>query len=289
MTIQTVNLGSAPTGAGGDTFRSTGTKMNENFTNWAHAASRMVGDAEGNVMEVGAFGLGLLRSPNPPQTAIKNSFVSNTGASGIFPYGSYALINYNTTSYSVAIGARDYPAGRLSYYVKQDGVWSSVIDVRDTRNTTVDGNGFIKAASPVIKLFANKIEANEEAFEQNPTFEKVGVGHYLLKNTEGFSDNGWYIEMPKDANGNVLVAVQYQQLEDDTIEVKTFAKKFDEETGDIVPNFEKPRDIPVGRWIDIRLKALPQPEIKISDTPIDFQPTNLAQAVAEVLRDDSEQ
>ena len=87
----------------------------------------------------------------------------------------------------------------------------------------------------------------------------------------------------------LLVAVQYQQLEDDTIEVKTFAKKFDEETGDIVPNFEKPCDIPVGRWIDIRLKALPQPEIKISDTPIDFQPTNLAQAVAEVLRDDSEQ
>ncbi|HGH3625091.1 TPA: hypothetical protein ACJK69_003055, partial [Acinetobacter baumannii] len=157
-----------------------------------------------------------------------------------------------------------------------------------TGNTTVDSNGFIKKASPIIRLFTDEIEPNEEALEQEPVFEKVNVGHYLLKNTEGFSDDGWYIEMPKDANGNVLVAVQYQQLEDDTIEVKTFAKKFDEETGDIVPNFEKPRDIPVGRWIDIRLKALPQPEIKISDTPIDFQPTNLAQAVAEVLRDDPE-
>ncbi|MFP0390118.1 hypothetical protein ACJ6IV_19765, partial [Acinetobacter nosocomialis] len=58
MTIQTVNLGSAPTGAGGDTFRSTGAKMNENFTNWTHAASRYVGTAAGNVMEVGAFGVG---------------------------------------------------------------------------------------------------------------------------------------------------------------------------------------------------------------------------------------
>ncbi|HCE0048227.1 TPA: hypothetical protein NEM68_000314, partial [Acinetobacter baumannii] len=58
MTIQTVNLGSAPTGAGGDTFRSTGAKVNENFTNNTHAASRYVGTAAGNLMEVGAYGLG---------------------------------------------------------------------------------------------------------------------------------------------------------------------------------------------------------------------------------------
>ncbi|MFX4646911.1 hypothetical protein ABTB84_19325, partial [Acinetobacter baumannii] len=58
MTIQTVNLGTAPTGAGGDTFRSTGAKINENFTNNNHAASRYVGTATGNVMEVGAFGFG---------------------------------------------------------------------------------------------------------------------------------------------------------------------------------------------------------------------------------------
>ncbi|MGQ4637342.1 phage tail fiber protein [Acinetobacter junii] len=260
MAIQTINLGTAPTGAGGDTFRSTGAKMNENFTNWSHAASRYVGDAEGNVMEVGAFGLGLLRSPNPPQIAIKNSFVSNTGASGIFPYGSYALINYNTTSYSVAIGARDYPAGRLSYYVKQDGIWSSVIDVRDTRNTTVDSNGFIKSASPVVQLFADKIAANEEASEQNPVFEKVDIGHYLIKNTLGFAKEGWWIEVPTDANGNRICAVEYQTLENGDLEIKTFKKKLNEE-GDIVANLDAPIDIPNNangepRWIDVRLNSI---------------------------------
>lgn len=58
MTIQTVNLGTAPTGAGGDTFRSTGAKMNENFTDPSHAASRYVGMDKTFVMEVGAFGVG---------------------------------------------------------------------------------------------------------------------------------------------------------------------------------------------------------------------------------------
>ena len=38
--------------------------MNENFTNNTHAASRYVGTAAGNVMEVGAFGLGNTRNSN---------------------------------------------------------------------------------------------------------------------------------------------------------------------------------------------------------------------------------
>lgn len=283
MTIQTVNLGTAPTGAGGDTFRSTGAKMNENFTNPSHAASRYVGTAAGNVMEVGAFGLrkyledvygwGLSTGVtaggvNLALTLLKSETEGST------------LILPTTNAYDPIFRSRKST---------NQAEWSDFYTFYTTKNTIKDSNGFLKGASPVIKLFAEKIEPNEEALEQEPLFEKVDVGHYLLKNTEGFSDNGWYIEMPKDANGNVLVAVQYQQLEDNTIEFKTFAKKFDEETGDIVPNLEKPRDIPAGRWIDIRLKALPQPEIEISNTPADFQPTNLAQAVAEALKDDSEQ
>lgn len=283
MTIQTGNLGTAPSGAGGDTFRSFATKMNENFTNNTHAASRYVGTAAGNVMEVGAFGLrkyledvygwGLSTGVtaggvNLALTLLKSETEGST------------LILPTTNAYDPIFRSRKST---------NQAEWSDFYTFYTTKNTIKDSNGFLKGASPVIKLFAEKIEPNEEALEQEPIFEKVDVGHYLLKNTEGFSDDGWYIEMPKDANGNVLVAVQYQQLKDNTIEVKTFAKKFDEETGDIVPNLEKPRDIPSGRWIDIRLKALPQPEIEISKTPSDFQPTNLAQAVAEALKDDAEQ
>lgn len=300
MAIQTINLGTAPSGAGGDTFRSTGTKVNENFTNSTHAASRYVGVAAGNLMEVGAFGVGLTQdtryvSPSEDISNLPNGMycIENGGHSGI-------LIRQSTSSGRNLLGILGFPSDpntSAPFYYKINLANGKTLQSQQaykyifhtTQNTITDSNGFIKAASPVAQLYADKIAANEEASEQNPIFEKVNTGHYLLKNTEGFSDDGWYIEMPKDANGNVLVAVQYEQLEDNTIEVKTFAKKFDEETGDIVPNLEKPRDIPTGRWIDIRLKALPQPEIEISKTPADFQPTNLAQAVAEALKDDSEQ
>ena len=72
--------------------------------------------------------------------------------------------------------------------------------------------------------------------------------------------------MPKDANGNVLVAVVYEQLDNNDISVKTYAKMFDEETGDIVANTAKPRDIPATRWIDLRLQALPQDDTQPLDT-----------------------
>jgi hypothetical protein len=40
-------------------------------------------------------------------------------------------------------------------------------------------------------------------------------------------------------------------------------------------------DIPEGRWIDIRLHEVP--EEPMSETPVEFQPTNLSEAVAAAM------
>lgn len=315
MAKQTIDQGTAPTGAGGDTFRSGSAKLQANddeiynylgdgtnLNKLGTAAFKNTGTQAGNVMEVGAFGLG------------GNSELYAGGRDNFFNFHKSKSGFFFTNTDQIDINGKEIPnyAGYIVSSLQDGGFFAlgasttnnrvfavrglgdsayplELLDLLHDGNTIKDSNGFIKGASPVIQLFSDKISANQEALEQEPTYEKVDVGHYLIKNTLGFSELGWYIEMPKDANGNVLVAVQYEQLEDQTIEVKTFAKKFDEETGDIVPNLEKPRDIPSGRWIDIRLKALPQPEIEISKTPADFQPTNLAQAVKEALKNDSEQ
>lgn len=290
MTIQTANLGTPPSGVGGDTFRSAAAKYNENFSNNEHAASRLVGTQAGNVMEVGAFGLGSASKDISANTVKENGFYQNSDlVAGGYQWGSYIEVKGGSIGGGGQIYFGAVDSNLIYARTRYSNTWGEFKLLRHTGNTTTDSNGFIKDASPIVKVFAEKIEPNEEALSQEPIFEKVDVGHYLLKNTEGFSDDGWYIEMPKDANGNVLVAVQYQQLKDNTIEVKTFAKKFDEETGDIVPNLDMPRDIPTGRWTDIRLKALQQSEIVISKTPSEFQPTNLAQAVAEALKNGTEQ
>ena len=49
MAIQQINLGTAPNGVGGDTLRSTAAKINENFSNADHAASKLVGSGRGQI------------------------------------------------------------------------------------------------------------------------------------------------------------------------------------------------------------------------------------------------
>lgn len=276
MTIQTVNLGTAPTGAGGDTFRSTGAKINENFTNPSHAASRYVGTAAGNVMEVGAFGLGLEigieisgQDLNLGSQYKAGNYSGDTLANSPYPKASgiYNYLQVNNLSSGGAslyqyqeITAANHSTGNERYYrLLINGGWTSWRKYLTSVNTTVDANGFIKAASPIVKLFADKIELNNEAAEQNITFEKLDVGHYLLKGTSGLATEGWYIETPKDANGNILFAVIYQQLENKDIEIKTFKKKFDVESASIIADLDNPVDISTGRWIDIRLQEIPKP------------------------------
>ncbi|MBD0079911.1 hypothetical protein LDY14_17580 [Acinetobacter baumannii] len=268
MTYQTVNLGTAPTGAGGDTFRSTGAKMNENFTNNTHAASRYVGTAAGNVMEVGAFGLGgtgtshlNVNSLSDVKNIVQNqSRIFRADGGNIFQL--YAPTLYmKTQDTNVAISF-----GPFSGDVKAAGWTDGSTDFtakyffRTSSNTTVDANGFLKNASPVVKLFADKIEPNDEAAEQPLSFEKLDVGHYLVKGSSGFAKEGWWIEIPTDTHGNKICAVEYQTLENGDLEIKTFKKKLNDE-GDIIANLDAPIDIPNNangepRWIDIRLNTV---------------------------------
>ncbi|HFE8665531.1 TPA: hypothetical protein ACGAPI_001022 [Acinetobacter baumannii] len=268
MTIQTVNLGSAPTGAGGDTFRSTGAKMNENFTNNTHAASRLVGTAAGNVMEVGVFGFGgagSVVSDISTVTDARNALGNQSkifrvdGGSVLQPYSPALHLKSSDTHVAVSFGAL---SGDVKIIGWTDGSsdFTAKYFFRTSSNTTVDANGFLKNASPVVKLFADKIEPNEEAAEQPLSFEKPGIGHYLVKGSSGFAKEGWWIEIPTDTHGNKICAVEYQTLENGDLEIKTFKKKLNDE-GDIVANLDAPIDIPNNangepRWIDIRLNTV---------------------------------
>lgn len=265
MAIQRINLGTAPSGTGGDTNRSAFTKIDGNFADTTNAASRLVGTAAGNVMEVGAFGLGgtwRYSAANPATDAAASDLVKtqiygfdSTGAVGYgngwgwvagekvhFIIGGFT----NTQLYHVVVADRNASTRTVGYHL-----------IRTAQNTSVDPNGFIKNASPIVSLYADRIELNDEAKLQDITFKKLGVGDYLIKGSLGFAQEGWYIEMPKDANGNVLVAVVYEQLENNDISVKTYDYMLNKK-GRIVPDLETPLDIPETRWIDLRLQALPQ-------------------------------
>ena len=199
MAIQIVKVGAAVNDGTGDPSRTCFTKINQNFTDTTNAASRLVGTATGNVMEVGAFGLGTgIQADNSTTELhlIKGGFFKLPDASNLLPPSQWRYDNYgiaiprHSNGYGGLLFLPYYTASSNQVcYRAYGGTKDSYSDFvfKTNRNTSVDANGFIKAASPIVKLFADKIELNDEAQQQNITFEKLGVGDYLVKGSTGFA------------------------------------------------------------------------------------------------------
>ena len=273
MAIQIPNPGTG-NGATGDNEFVLWSKVKDNFSDQTNAASRLVGTAAGQVplaehalkasytakatvssgvVDANTLAIGelvtvindsLINGPNPPffdnYSTISTRQVGDFAGAALFQ----EIFGYNSPQYAFRVkGINGWRAWEVPY---------------TTRNATKDANGFLKGASPIAEIYSDKMDLNHDATEQGGiTFEKLGVGDYLIKGSLGFAQEGWYIETPKDANGNVLVAVVYEQLANNDISVKTYAKRFDDDTGDIVANLAKPRDIPNGRFISLRLHEIP--------------------------------
>ncbi|MEX9755548.1 hypothetical protein AB7W88_12850 [Providencia vermicola] len=143
------------------------------------------------------------------------------------------------------------------------------------KNTTKDSNGNLKAASPIVKVFAEHIETNDEA--EGVTMQKLGIGHYLIKGVVGFNaDGAWGINngfvIPQDHNGKNMVLIDYKVRPDGDIEVFVFHQqnadlperfqnkriKYIDKDGNPVyyENYE-PCDVPESRWIDMRVEMPP--------------------------------
>lgn len=280
MAIRVPDLGLGD-GKTGDTELKIRQDYNHNFTDPENAASKIVGLAPGKVPLVGYFGIGGTHLGLANRFGLTTANVTlgsmsmfNFVDDGAIFYSSGLVIATSSTSAFVLSGIGN--TSKLIY--TNIGNLSESGEARNQvaaevlllgLNATKDANGFLKGASPVVDLYNDKIELNYGATQQGGiTFEKLGIGDYLVKGSLGFAQEGWYIETPKDANGNVLVAVVYEQLANNDLSIKTYAKKFDDETGDIVANLLKPRDIPTGRFISLRLHELPkEPPVMPMDEP----------------------
>lgn len=182
------------------------------------------------------------------------------GATAFFKAGdTYTAISADYTGKGVrAIGGN---ANKFFDY----NIWTD-------RNTTKDANGNLKAASPIVKVFADHIELNEES--EGVEMEHLGVGHYLIKGVVGFnSDGAWGINngfvIPQDHNGKNMVLIDYEVRPDGDIEVFVFHQqnadlperfqnkriKYIDKDGNPVyyENYE-PCDVPESRWIDMRVE-----------------------------------
>lgn len=134
--------------------------------------------------------------------------------------------------------------------------------IRDL-NTTVDSNGFIKIASPIVKIKGDgTAEFNDES--EGCSVTRVSKGVYVISGCLGLnSDASWGginggFEIPVDVNKQPLVWLDYAVLNDGSIEVRTYHR-----THTNAPAFARneiegvaegdPVDIPYGTFISVRV------------------------------------
>ncbi|QCJ70435.1 hypothetical protein C9446_11570 [Providencia heimbachae] len=162
-----------------------------------------------------------------------------------------------------------------------------------TANTTKDSNGNLKAASPIVKIFADDIDVNEES--EGVTLKKLHTGIYQLCGVLGMhSDASWggvnggitipsginqlpliYVDydvlvagerhpfngeiIRQDEHGDIVIYASYRKHLDlpqnvQYARLKTYPEFAREIDGKLVElEAGEPIDIPNGHWIDVRV------------------------------------
>lgn len=138
-------------------------------------------------------------------------------------------------------------------YRTSAGGWQPWRTFWNTANTTVDANGFLRAASPIVQLFDTRHAEPVEPV--GASFEKHGTGHYSLSGVAPLAQEGWSVEIPRDINGNRQIFVDLEYDADAAVlTLHTSTPLWDGgwTAGEAC-------DIPAERWIDLRFVP-PAPE-----------------------------
>ncbi|HIE5373350.1 TPA: hypothetical protein ACXNPU_001177 [Proteus mirabilis] len=229
----------------------------------------------GTMMVVGDYGLGggSKGGANPP--AITDSHLIDN--SGFFSSDGSSAKNFHNNFGPIIAAARNGGAdgtGQMllmqateksfAYKTRSNNNYSKWIEVWGDANTTVDSNGFIKRASPIININPDgTFTTNDES--EGATVTRVAQGEYLIEGVLGFnSDAGWGgvdggIEIPLDVNKQPLIWVDSDVMEDGSILVRTYHRTHPnapEFANNKIDGFSDgdPIDIPDGRFISVRVQ-----------------------------------
>ncbi len=230
---------------------------------------------EGTMMLVGDYGFGsrgndrILRGYNESQIAehikgdkaLTNVWRDNDNATKYSPrYSANLLVRTGDTYFNI----NAHHANSEITVTSGSGNNEIIRKIWSSGNTTVDSNGFIKRASPVININPDgTFTTNDES--EGATVTRVAQGEYLIEGVLGFnSDAGWGgvdggIEIPLDVNKQPLIWVDSKVMEDGSILVRTYHR-----THPNAPKFARndidgykdgdPIDIPDGRFISVRVQ-----------------------------------
>lgn len=264
----------------------------------ANVVANNADQTEGRVMTTGSNGVG---GSAVDTNSINNAFLNPSGtlsfvnatnwggggptdASGSLPahwnvlsMGIGTNVAAGTRKAIFAIQSYNRGSGMPQIYARtiHDTALSPTVMLYHTNNTTVDSNGFLKKASPVVKLYGDgSSETNHES--EGAISERISEGVYKITGVLGFnSDDSWGgvdggIEIPIDKNKQPLIWVDYEIDEGGDLIIKTYHRTHPASpvfAQNNIKDYEdgQPIDIPAGRFVDLRVQM---PEREETELPL---------------------
>lgn len=235
------------------------------------SATRDAYSSTGQMLSRGDFGLGGPGNSSAGwDIAIDGRFLSSPydGPSATAVFMGINCAHSSDSSYCFQLGGRGNHG--MWWRARESASFLPWLRVYDTGNTTRASDGTLKAASPVVKLFADgSFETNGES--EGCTVTRMKAGEYLIEGCIGMnSDAAWGgidggFDIPKDRNGQALIWLDYEVNADGSVLVKTFHREYPS-----APIFARnsredfvdgePADIPADQFVSVRVE-MPQNSI----------------------------
>ena len=234
------------------------------------SATKDVGTTAGNIMQVGAFGLGTINGDGPLLDAM-DAFTPTCFSSHQNDGQTQLGLTANTGITSIVVYRGSRPTRihqayilRRTWFSYYGGSSWSYQEAYTTGNTTRASDGTLKAASPVVKVFSDgSYQTNDESDGCSVT--RLGIGEYLVEGCEGLnSDAAWGgidggFDIPTDRNKQPLIWLDYEVNADGSVLVKTYHR-----THPGAPAFARneiqdiseaePVDIPRDQFLSVRVE-----------------------------------
>ncbi|HHC7731491.1 TPA: phage tail protein [Salmonella enterica] len=220
------------------------TELNKkaNASDLGSAASKNTGLNSGDIMTVGSFGIGAkdgayafeVNDFGAVQVAMSGSGLRTYRNNGFLDDGDQSIAQYSPT---IWVGTGDTwsslslpysPAGKIAVASGSESAGRMVVRLLwDNNNTVVDGNGFIKQASPVVRIFSDGgYETNDES--EGVVVTRIQTGEYLIEGCTGLNaDAAWGgidggFEIPVDRNKQPRIWLDYKVNADGSVLVRTY-------------------------------------------------------------------
>ncbi|QBF29119.1 hypothetical protein EXN22_17780 [Pseudomonas tructae] len=238
-----------------------------------------MGTAGGNLLEVGALGVGGASVVDGNANSARQSGFYGFNSNVNTPVTAFNMLSSDwgvdnrwQTQFGIAVSSN---RAFFRSIMKDQSVASAWAELYHTGNTTRGSGGALSAASPIVRIAnvsdSERRDLQEQTFQgagawgvandeaRGVQVERLALGEYRIAGSLGLAVEGWRTQDPCSPDGGRPLGItESEQSDDGAVTVRLFKQRWTlTDDGELLLSKGVPLDVPLNSWIDVRLDMPP--------------------------------